>query len=89
MSTHSIYLGGDIRKVFPCYPLLSRCMSFYWNVKKTLQGICVIARKKDLPDSIPYKSIAGRYRPVSYPDGPITARDRFIKNANWAVTSKD
>ena len=33
-----------------------------------------------LPVSILYKSIAGRYRPVSYPDGPITARYRFIKN---------
>ena len=30
-----------------------------------------------------YKSIAGRYRPVSYPDVPITARYRFIKNAYW------
>ena len=34
-----------------------------------------------IPASILYKSIAGRYRPVSYPDGPITARYRFIKNA--------
>ena len=32
------------------------------------------------PASILYKSIAGRYRPVSYPDGPITARYRFIKD---------
>ena len=32
-----------------------------------------------LPVSILYKSIAGRYRPVSYPDGPITARYRFIQ----------
>ena len=31
------------------------------------------------PASILYKSIAGRFRPVSYPDGPITARYRFIK----------
>ena len=30
------------------------------------------------PASILYKSIAGRDRPVSYPDGPITARYRFI-----------
>ena len=30
-----------------------------------------------------YKSIAGRYRPVSYPDGSITARYGFIKNAYW------
>ena len=35
------------------------------------------------PVSILYKSTAGRYRPVSYPDGPITARCRFIKNASW------
>ena len=35
------------------------------------------------PASILYKSITGRYRPVSYPDGPITARYRFIKNAYW------
>ena len=33
------------------------------------------------PANILYKSIAGRYWPVSYPDGPITARYRFIKNA--------
>ena len=35
------------------------------------------------PASILYKSTAGHYRPVSYPDGPITARCRFIKNAYW------
>ena len=33
--------------------------------------------------SILYKSIAGRYRPVIYSDGPIMARSRFIKNAYW------
>ena len=38
------------------------------------------------PAGILYKSIAGRYRPVSYPDGPITARYRFIKNASWELT---
>ena len=35
------------------------------------------------PASILYKSTAGRYRSVSYPDGPITARYRLIKNAYW------
>ena len=34
--------------------------------------------------SILYNSTAGRYRPVSYPDGPITARYRFMQNAYWA-----
>ena len=37
------------------------------------------------PASILNKYIAGRYRPVSYPDGPITARCRFIKNAYWVI----
>ena len=35
------------------------------------------------PASILYKSTASRYRLVSYADGPITARCRFIKNAYW------
>ena len=39
------------------------------------------------PASILYKSTAGRYRPVRYPDGPITARYRFIKNAYWVTWS--
>ena len=39
------------------------------------------------PASILYKSIVGRYRHVSYPDGPITARCRFIKNAYWVRAS--
>ena len=43
--------------------------------------------QESIPASILYKSIADRYRPVSYPDGPITARYRFIKNAYWAGTS--
>ena len=38
-----------------------------------------------VPVRILYHSIAGRYRPVSYPDGPITTRYRFIKNARWVV----
>ena len=38
------------------------------------------------PASILYRFIAGRYRPVSYPDGPITARYRFKKNAYWACS---
>ena len=35
------------------------------------------------PDSILYKFIAGRYRPVREADGPITACYIFIKNALW------
>ena len=39
------------------------------------------------PASILYKSTVGRYLPVSYPDGPITARCTFIKNAYWVEAS--
>ena len=42
-----------------------------------------IVHRSSRPASILYKSTAGRYRPVSYPDGPITARYWFIKNAYW------
>ena len=38
------------------------------------------------PASILYKSIAGRYRAVRVADGPITARCKFIKNANWVYS---
>ena len=37
------------------------------------------------PAGILYNSTTGRYRPVSYSDGPITARYRFMKNAYWVV----
>ena len=40
------------------------------------------------PVSILYKSIVGQCRSVSYPDRPITARYRFIKNAIWEVSSQ-
>ena len=45
----------------------------------------------DCPARIHYtcKSIAGRYRPVSYPDGSITARYRFIMNAYWVYLHSD
>ena len=42
----------------------------------------------DNPVSILHKSIAGRYRPVSVADGPITARCRFINNAIWEYNSE-
>ena len=48
--------------------------------------IIMYSKRKENPASILYKSIAGRYRSVSYPDGPITARYRFIKNAYWEAT---
>ena len=35
-------------------------------------------RIRTLPASFLYKSIVGRYRPLSCPDGPITAHYRFL-----------
>ena len=57
-------------------PSVFESLKVYWK----LTGI-----RFKYPASILYKSIAGRYRPVSYPDGPVTARYRFIKNAYWVV----
>ena len=54
-----------------------------FNGAEPFEQIC--NTEDPIPASIFYKSIAGRYRPVSYPDGPITARCRFIKNAYWDV----
>ena len=54
---------------------------FKWNAYSFLMAYGPGEAKN--PVSILYKSIAVRYRPVSCPDGPITARYRFIKNASW------
>ena len=58
------------------------------NVTSDLKGMSfdLLSEETCFPASILYKSTAGRYRPVSYPDGPITARYRFIKNAYWVVS---
>ena len=42
-----------------------------------------------IPASSFYKPIAGRYRPVSYPDGPIMARCRFMLNASWVKSDSE
>ena len=49
------------------------------------RGEAFCCGRRSCPTSILYTSIAGRYRPVSYPDGPITARYIFIKNAYWVI----
>ena len=41
-----------------------------------------------IPASILRKSTSGRHRAVSYPDGQMTARYRFTKNADWDVKYK-
>ena len=73
-----------------CRPRSNVCLFLLWlyvgfnNLSVIVQQYLPVAGSSMLtPASILYKSIAGRYRPVSYPDGPITARYRFIKNAYW------
>ena len=56
------------------------------SLKMCFKGICfflndfnnwVVIRWLVYPASILRKSTSGRHRPVSYPDGPMTARYRF------------
>ena len=44
-----------------------------------MAGVLGWGRGVEYPESILYKSIAGRYRPVSCADGPITARYGFME----------
>ena len=46
--------------------------------KKKIVLLFKFSRLSNKPASILHKSIAGHYRPVSYPDGPIMARYRFM-----------
>ena len=49
------------------------------SVQRRLKADCSFASLiRAVPASIIYKYTADRYRPVSYPDGPITARYRYL-----------
>ena len=77
-----IYLSYQVLLTLSCRPVFQFQCIKHWVVFKTrVCTSCVY------PVSILYKSVAGRYRPVSYPDGPITVRYRFIKNASWGTSS--
>ena len=47
--------------------------------------VLFIFLQENIPVSILYKSIAGRYRSARITDWPIMARYRFIKNASGDV----
>ena len=56
------------------------CVAFHWGPDCQLcpacqNGVCDVNTGN--PASILRKSTSGRHRPVSYPDGPMTARYRF------------
>ena len=54
--------------------LLQYFRSVVWHPR----DLHVVPVQSSTQASILHKSTAGRYRPVSYPDGPITARYRFM-----------
>ena len=64
------------------YHMIEKLMKYVKRARKSTTK-CIFELPETIPVSILYKSTAGCYRPVSYPDGPITARLRFIKNASW------
>ena len=57
-----------------------RHCSFIRNAQSIFTKYVSLYKHPSYARSILYKSIAGRYRPVSYSDGTITAR---YKNAYW------
>ena len=71
----------------PLYTIIKFSTKFAVVLKRTKTGLLHFTGYenfiKDIPISILYKSIVGRYRHVRVADGPITARCRFIKNASW------
>ena len=56
-----------------CHSVLGLQLSPFWQ-----QWMFPKCRAGSNLASILYKSKVGRYRPVSYPDGPITARFKFM-----------
>ena len=70
----------------------SLCWSVFPKVDSSIRisvcKVCVLLAMMfvcNFPASILRKSTSGRHRPVSYPDGPMTARYRFTWNADWAM----
>ena len=65
--------------------LATSCLRLYRYFLRAPVGYFMVSFCNNCPARILYKSLAGRYQPVSYPDGPITARYRFIRNAYWVT----
>ena len=85
MNTHNIQFIDKIRILPEIFVFWSYRKNFVWTQKQVRisHGKRVIGVRAIPSRHFFYKSTAGRYRPVSYHDGPITARYRFIKNAGW------
>ena len=67
-----VFIGGDGGGGCVVLYLLMIALSML-KVKKKSPGML----QSVYPASILRKSTSGRHRPVSYPDGPMTARYRF------------
>ena len=79
---------GIFLKLSSCLLSCHLTMIVIFQKKILKKSTCILenkCQKRTIPVSILHKSIAGRYRPVSVADGPITARCRFIKNASWDI----
>ena len=63
-------------------PILVDSYAFIFKCT-TVCRVSNYVESQTIPASILRKSTSGRHRPVSYPDGPMTARYRFTQNADW------
>ena len=71
---------------FDCSSLFYSTQWFYEQTMKVLKRRLIwpsLSAYARIPASILRKTTSGRHRPVSYPDGPMTARYRFTQNADW------
>ena len=78
---HNLHIAGISFSLGVIQPILVSWVVFCAALRTSM--LSYELSQWNCPASILYKSTAGRCRPVSYPDGPITARCRFIKNAYW------
>ena len=72
--------------------VLSLLLSVRFAFAYALRGYCPLTssgKQGIIPASILRKSTSGRHRPVSYPDGPMTARYRFTYNADWVYSANE
>ena len=66
---------GDIFKYFSVLFLIFKGTGVGWIDER--EKTFIVPPPKVIPASNLRKSTSGRHRPVSYPDGPMTARYRF------------
>ena len=86
-SFEQVKLVENLHQNYLAYRFWQKLLPFYYGKMTFFEFFKTTDQNKTFcayPASILYKSTAVRYRPVSYPDRPITTRYRFKKNAYWA-----